>query len=462
VPLEEYVFFFLQTLLTGLWTVALLRRFGRDGAEIQHSPRSCQISSLAVGLLWVGSIYLLLAGEEYWTYLALILSWALAPIIIQFLFGFDILRANWRTLLLAVAPTTVYLWIVDAIALSGGTWVIDPSQTTGWKLGVIPVEEMVFFFMTNLLIALGVTLMLSSVSQERAEILVKRLRRRRKPIVLNSEFKQKAPLGFRLWMAQVGVWVLALIMTPISLWLAGEDTFALVASIGVITQLAASLTALSFKWRARRISLAVIVTFTLTWLVEYIGVQTGWPFGSYTYSAQLQPQIGGVPLLIPLAWMMMLPPSWAVAEMIVGSRKESLGSAYWWIFSALAGVVFTAWDLYLDPLMVKRGLWNWQEPGAYFGIPLANFVGWWLTAATITRILRPGELPQAPLFSIYSITWIFQAIGLGFFWGLPGPALFGFLGMGFFVAAAWRVEGRKWLSQPGAWWVFWPAQSRSR
>ena len=57
-----------------------------------------------------------------------------------------------------------------------GTWTIDPGQTTGIKLGPLPLEEMVFFLMTNLLIGFGVTLMLSEESKNRARTINARLK----------------------------------------------------------------------------------------------------------------------------------------------------------------------------------------------------------------------------------------------------------------------------------------------
>ena len=51
----------------------------------------------------------------------------------------------------------------------------------------------------------------------------------------------------------------------------------------------------------------------LSWAAEVIGSRTGIPFGAYSYTDTLQPQVLGVPLQIPLGWLMMLPPSWAVA-----------------------------------------------------------------------------------------------------------------------------------------------------
>jgi putative membrane protein len=80
--------------------------------------------------------------------------------------------------------------------------------------------------------------------------------------------------------------------------------------------------------------------------------------------------------------------------------------------------------------MVAWGLWTWAKPGGYFGIPWQNYLGWLLAAALITVAVRPHELPTGPFMLIYVVTWLLEAIGLLFFWGLPGPALVGFVGMG--------------------------------
>jgi putative membrane protein len=109
-------------------------------------------------------------------------------------------------------------------------------------------------------------------------------------------------------------------------------------------------------------------------------------------------------------------------------------------FALLSGLALTAWDLYLDPQMVERNLWIWDQPGAYFGIPLVNFVGWVLVSSLLTLLIYPRNLPRQRLLIIYTLTWAFQAIGLGIFWGQPGPALVGFSVMGLFVGWAWSKE----------------------
>lgn len=268
------------------------------------------------------------------------------------------------------------------------------------------------------------------------------------------ETNQHSPLqrlkrypGNRLiaWLATLTAWLLVLIATPVGLWTVAGDIFPFLASLGVLAQLSATLSALSLGWSGRRILRTGLVVIGISWLVEIIGVRYAIPFGRYTYTAALQPQVGGTPALIPLAWLMMLAPAWGVTEVILGSLKQRLKGWYWLAYSALAGMVFTAWDLYLDPQMVQRGLWVWEETGnpSYFGIPWSNFGGWWVTATLITLIVRPDELPVQPLLVIYSLTWIFQAVGLGIFWGQPGPSLAGFAGMGIWAILAWRTVWRE-------------------
>ncbi len=142
-------------------------------------------------------------------------------------------------------------------------------------------------------------------------------------------------------------------------------------------------------------------------------------------------------MLIPLAWGMMLPPAWAVASALVDPRRRLA-------FAAVAALAFTAWDLYLDPQMVARGLWVWAQPSGYFGIPWINFFGWWLTATVVTWCVAPRDLEAAvrPLAVIYTLTWLLQAVGQGVFWGQPGPAAVGFVAMGVFAVLFWRRPAR--------------------
>ena len=58
--------------------------------------------------------------------------------------------------IIPIALPTIYLWIVDTLALKRGTWVIESGTKLGWHLwDGLEVEEAVFFLLTNVLIVFG-------------------------------------------------------------------------------------------------------------------------------------------------------------------------------------------------------------------------------------------------------------------------------------------------------------------
>ena len=134
-------------------------------------------STLAVLPFWIFSVVILAVGWTPGTYLGLELVWALPPIILQLAFGADILwRYRW-ILLWGIAVPTVYLSAGDLVAIGSGTWVIDPLQSTGILIAGLPIEEFIFFFLTNTLVVLGTLLVLAVESHERApQGLVRRMR----------------------------------------------------------------------------------------------------------------------------------------------------------------------------------------------------------------------------------------------------------------------------------------------
>src|SRR5690349_13456769 len=111
-------------------------------------------------------------------------------------------------------------------------------------------------------------------------------------------------------LALMVVWVLAMISLPIQKWVLGENALATGISIGVLLQLMAVWSILVWAWGLKRAALVTGGIVLFAWLVEFVGHTTGFPFGAYAYTDRLQPQVGGVPLLIPLAWLMMLPSAW--------------------------------------------------------------------------------------------------------------------------------------------------------
>lgn len=175
VPLEEYGFFVLQTILASLWFLFLAPR---QSVSPLRSPGSLFVW-VGVGLcvvIWSLAVGILLFGYAPGTYLALELVWALPPLACQLAFGADVLCGYRRLVVLALVPMVLYLCVVDALAIGSGTWVINPSLSfAALKAGHLPMEEIVFFLLTNTLIVFGMVLGLANESSTRVAEMAKRL-----------------------------------------------------------------------------------------------------------------------------------------------------------------------------------------------------------------------------------------------------------------------------------------------
>ena len=112
--------------------------------------------------------------------------------------------------------------------------------------------------------------------------------------------------------------------------------------------------------------------------------------------------------------------------------------------AAVGGLVMTAWDLVMDPIMVAGGNWVWDVKGAYFGIPLQNFWGWWLTVFTtfalylwlFGKAAKPAEVKFDRLaLGSYLVTALGDR-GRSLVSGAGGLAL-----IGFFAMLPWAIAG---------------------
>jgi putative membrane protein len=245
----------------------------------------------------------------------------------------------------------------------------------------------------------------------------------------------------------IAAWLVTMILFPIGYWVAGDSVIPPAITIAALIQSLAVFYPLNRAWGFRRAAVLLAAVAVLTWFAEFVGSKTGFPFGRYDYTPVLQPQLGGVPLLIPFAWFMMLPPAWAVVQAAWPHNHRTFWHRLQ--FAGLSAMCLTAWDLFLDPQMVGWNFWQWQEPSGYFGIPFSNYLGWLLVSFVISWLLYPRQLPLFPLIIVYAAVWFLQSIGLAVFWGQPGPALFGSIGMGIFLALALR--SRFWASSSSRW-----------
>lgn len=151
----------------------------------------------------------------------------------------------------------------------------------------------------------------------------------------------------------------------------------------------------------RKTAVFFAVATLLPLSAELIGTSTGWPFGQYEYTDLLGYKIlGRVPFTIPLSWFYMGFTAYLLASAITG-RMRTPGRGFWTL--ALGAWLLVAWDLALDPAMVRNTVfpfWMWYTHGAYFGMPLQNFAGWWLVGFLFMGVSRffwrenaPSDIP---------------------------------------------------------------------
>ncbi len=166
---------------------------------------------------------------------------------------------------------------------------------------------------------------------------------------------------------------------------------------------------------------------------EVLGVATGVPFGSYAYADSLGPKLAGVPLVVPLAWVMMTWPSWVVGTALAARVPARRRRTVAWLVSAWA---LASWDLFLDPQMVQAGHWAWRTGGGISaavpgipGIPVSNYLGWLAVSLVLTGVLALFRLPGStartvpgPAASLYLWTWAGGVVANAFFFGRPAVA----------------------------------------
>ncbi len=177
VPLEEYLFFVLQTILAGFWLAFLSKRIISPGREKTGKMGDLASGSrqsfhfyliIPLAILWLMGFFLLFLRWQAGTYLNLILVWAFPPIALQLYFGADILWRNRSLILAAVLSMTLILGAADSLAIQTGTWTISLTHSTGILLaGVLPFEEFIFFLATNTLLVFGILLGSSVESRSR-------------------------------------------------------------------------------------------------------------------------------------------------------------------------------------------------------------------------------------------------------------------------------------------------------
>jgi putative membrane protein len=210
----------------------------------------------------------------------------------------------------------------------------------------------------------------------------------------------------------------------------------------------------------RRGPRAVLAAGALGFCSELVGVATGRPFGHYSYGPGLGPQVGRVPLLAAAAWAMMARPAWVVGGWLARTPVVRV---------LVAAGALTAWDVFLDPRMVREDYWTWPGGGWYEDVPLSNFAGWYVTGAAVfsawTLVERGDAAADARddgALALYLWTFAGEAFANAVLWRRPRVAVVGGAAMGLFALPALRARLRAGSSSSGPASAAWPSRCAAR
>ena len=177
---------------------------------------------------------------------------------------------------------------------------------------------------------------------------------------------------------------------------------------------------------------------------EAVGVRTGLPFGDYAYADSLGPKLLDVPVIVPLAWVMMAYPSLLLGRRLArAAARRGRGRQPSTVVTVLTGgLCLAAWDLFLDPQMVAAGHWRWTHPTPALpgvpGIPVSNYLGWLLVALVMVAVLhlllpeRRRATEDVPGV-LLAWTWAGSVVGNAVFFDRPAVAAWGGVAMGVVV-----------------------------
>ena len=160
------------------------------------------------------------------------------------------------------------------------------------------------------------------------------------------------------------------------------------------------------------------IGYLIAFTSEVASINTGFPYGWYYYidtTSAKELWIAGVPFFDSLSYVFLCYCSYATALFILSPLK-----AWRWqlvpletrairrSFAALfLGSLLQAYlDIIIDPVSLQGSRWflgqiyGYREQGYHFGVPLSNYLGWWLVSAlmifALQRLAASGKTTDKP------------------------------------------------------------------
>ena len=174
------------------------------------------------------------------------------------------------------------------------------------------------------------------------------------------------------------------------------------------------------RGRARTLLLLVIGT-SVALVSEAISIRWGFPYGDYRFLHDAMDGewiVWGVPLFSSLSFSFIAYASYETAS-VLKMRLPVLSTA----------LLMTMADILIDPIALQGERWflgqiyEYTPPGAYFGVPISNFAGWFVVGCVIVGLWRlacrgvraepPLREPRLGPAFYYGILGFIVVVGLG-------------------------------------------------
>lgn len=167
-----------------------------------------------------------------------------------------------------------------------------------------------------------------------------------------------------------------------------------------------------------RATAAYVAVAAFAIAIENIALRTCLPYGCFDYFGSIGAKIGDVPWTVALSWPPLVFGAWALAQRFASGPQRLL----------LAVALLVAADLALDPGAVAQGLWRYQHPGLYYGVPFTNYIGWCVSGlvamAIIQKFIKPKTKIGPGAIASYALILAFWT-GIALAHGLIVPAAVG-------------------------------------
>ncbi len=144
--------------------------------------------------------------------------------------------------------------------------------------------------------------------------------------------------------------------------------------------------------RLRGTIVYTVLAYLIAFVCEYSATRNGFPFGIYVYldsTRERELWVSNIPFWDSLSFVFLSYFSWLLASSVRSPTQPSL-RAFDPLTAVLGGFLMMMLDVVIDPLTLLGDRWflgkiyYYPNGGSYFGVTLANFLGWFFVGtATI-------------------------------------------------------------------------------